>query len=45
MEAITITEAEIKNKVIDECIRITEETVWKDADMLADMFRELKEEE
>ena len=38
-------EQTIRNKAIDECIRLTEETVWKDADMLADMFRELKEEE
>ena len=32
----------IRNKAIDECIRIIEETVWKDTDMLVDSIRELK---
>jgi tetrahydromethanopterin S-methyltransferase subunit A len=27
---------------IDECIRIIEETVWKDTDMLVESIRELK---
>ena len=29
-------------KSIDECIKIIEETVWKDTDMLAESIRELK---
>lgn len=33
---------EIRAKAIDECIRIVEETVWRDADMLAESIRELK---
>lgn len=37
---------EIKENVIsdciDECIRIIEGTVWKDADMLVEMIKELK---
>lgn len=32
----------IRNKTIDECIRIIEETVWKDTDMLVDSIREMK---
>ena len=31
-----------RNKVIDECIKIIEETVWKDADMLVESIRQLK---
>ena len=30
------------NKAIDKCIRIIEETVWKDTDMLVESIRELK---
>lgn len=30
------------NKAIDECIRIIEETPWKDADMLVESIMELK---
>ena len=30
------------NKAIDECIKIIEETVWKDTDMLVESIRELK---
>ena len=33
---------EIREKVIDECIKIIEETVWKDTDMLVESIRELK---
>lgn len=33
---------EIRAKVIDECIKIIEETTWKDTDMLVESIRELK---
>lgn len=36
------TYGEIRAKAIDECIRIIEETVWKDTDMLVESIRELK---
>lgn len=35
-------EKEIRAKAIDECIKIIEETVWKDTDMLVESIRELK---
>lgn len=34
--------ANARAKAIDECIRIIEETVWKDTDMLVESIRELK---
>lgn len=33
----------IRENAIDECIKIIEETVWKDTDMLVESIRELKE--
>ena len=33
---------EIRAKAIDECIKIIEETVWKDSNMLVESIRELK---
>lgn len=33
---------EERAKAIDECIRIIEETVWKDTDMLVENIKELK---
>lgn len=35
---------EIRNKAIDECIKIIEETVWKDTDMLVNNIREFMKE-
>lgn len=35
-------EKEIRAKAIDECIKIIEETVWKDTNMLVESIRELK---
>ena len=35
-------EKEIRANAIDECIKIIEETVWKDTDMLVESIRELK---
>lgn len=32
----------IRENAIDECIKIIEETVWRDTDMLVDNIRELK---
>lgn len=32
--------ADEREKAIDECIKIIEETVWKDADMLVENIRE-----
>lgn len=37
-----IAEQEIRAKAIDECIKIIEETMWKDTDMLVESIRELK---
>ena len=34
----------VKEQASDECIRIIEETVWKDTDMLVESIRELKGE-
>ena len=34
---------EIRAKAIDECIKIIEETVWKDSNMLVESIMELKE--
>lgn len=34
-------EKEIRNKTIAECIKIIEETVWRDTDMLVENIREL----
>lgn len=33
---------EIRAKAIDECIKIIEETAWKDTDMLVESIKELK---
>ena len=33
-------DAEIRAKAIDECIKIIEETVWQDTDMLVKNIRE-----
>lgn len=33
---------EIIRKTVDECIKIIEETVWRDTDMLVENIRELK---
>lgn len=30
---------EIRNKTIDECIKVIEETVWRDTDMLVENIR------
>ena len=35
-------EKEIRVKAIDECIRIIEETPWKDTDMLVEELKQLK---
>lgn len=32
----------IRAKTIDECIKIIEETTWRDTDMLVESIRELK---
>ena len=37
-------EKEIRAKAIDECIKIIEETTWRDTDMLVESIRELKGE-
>lgn len=36
-------EKAIRNKAIDECIKMIEETVWRDTDMLVENIRLLKE--
>lgn len=41
-QAIEHYEKEIRAKAIDECIKIIEETVWRDTDMLVESIRELK---
>lgn len=33
---------EIRAKAIDECIKVIEESVWRDTDMLVESIRELK---
>lgn len=37
-----VSEKEIRAKAIDECIRIIEETPWKDTDMLVEELKQLK---
>ncbi len=36
--------ADEREKAIDECIKIIEETVWKDAEMLVENIREFTKE-
>lgn len=36
--------ADERKKAIDECIKIIEETIWKDADMLVENIREFTKE-
>ena len=37
-------DAEVRAKAIDECIKIIEETVWRDTDMLVENIREFTKE-
>lgn len=35
---------QVRENIIDECINIIENCVWKDSEMLVDMLKELKEQ-